>query len=83
MTIYFYKGLTRSPEIGNTPFWVLPNMSRLGRVRDIKFRTDVSNEILLNAAKIQGYIFYCFWIIKKRPTEAGGKGGITPYTGKG
>ena len=23
MTIFFYKGLTRNPEIGNTPVWVL------------------------------------------------------------
>ena len=26
MTISFYKGLTRNLEIGNTPFWVLPNI---------------------------------------------------------
>ena len=24
MTIFFYKGLTRNPEIGNTPVWVCP-----------------------------------------------------------
>ena len=32
-TICFYKGLTRNPEIGNTPVWVWPNIWRLGRVR--------------------------------------------------
>ena len=28
--------------------------------------------MLLNAAKCQGYNFYCFWVIKGRPTERGG-----------
>ena len=60
MTIYLYKGLTRNPEIGNTPVWVLPNIRRLGRVRDTTFGTDVPNEILLTAAKCQGYSFYRF-----------------------
>ena len=64
MTIYFYKGLTRNPEIGNTPVWVLPNNSRLGRVTNTKISTHVSNEMLLNTAKCQGYSFYRFWDIK-------------------
>ena len=64
MKIYFYKGLTRNPEIGNTPIWVLPNFWWLGQVRDTKFDADVSNEMILNAAKCQGYSFYRFWIIK-------------------
>ena len=51
MTIFLYKGLTRNPEIGNTPVWVLPNTWRLGQARDTKFDTNVSNEILLNPAK--------------------------------
>ena len=25
--------------------------------------------MLLNAAKCQGYNFYCFWVIKGKPTE--------------
>ena len=37
ITIFFYKGLTRNPEIGNTPVWVLPNIWRLGQVMDTKF----------------------------------------------
>ena len=64
MKIYFYKGLTRNPEIRNTPVWVLPNIWWLGQVRDTKFDADVSNEMLLNAAKCQGYSFYRFWVIK-------------------
>ena len=57
MTIFFYKWLTRNPEIGNTPVWVLPNIWRLGWVRDTNFGTNVSNKMLLNAAKCQAYTF--------------------------
>ena len=74
MTIFFYKGLTRNPEIGKNPVCVLHNISRLGQVRDTKFDMSVSNIILLNAAKYQGNNFYCFWVIKGKPV--GGK--ITP-----
>ena len=51
MTIFFYKGLTGNPEIRNTTVYVLPNIWRLGRVRDTKFGTTVSNKMLLNAAE--------------------------------
>ena len=68
MTIFFYKGLTRNPEIGNTPVCILPNISRLGEVRDTKLGTHVSNKSLLNVAKCQGYSFYRFWVIKGKPT---------------
>ena len=78
MTISFYKGLTRNPEIGNTPVWVLPNIWRLGRVMDTKFGTNVSNRMLLNAAKCQGYSFYRFWVIKGKSTGRVGWGTITP-----
>ena len=71
MTIFFYKGLTGNPEIGNTHVWVFPNIWRLGRVMDTKFDMNVSNRMLLNAAKFQGYNFYHFWVIKGKPT--GGK----------
>ena len=77
MTIFFYKGLTRNPEIGNIPIWVLPNIWRLGKVMDTKFGTNVSNRILLKVAKFQGYRFYRFWVIKEKPTEGGG-GKIIP-----
>ena len=55
-------------EIGNTPTWVLPNTWRLEQARDTKFVTNVSNEMLLNAIKSQGYSFYSFWFIKVKPT---------------
>ena len=74
MTIYFYQGVTRNTEIGNTPVWVLPNIWTLGQARDTKRGTDVSNKKLLNAAKCQGYTFYHFWVIKGKQTE----GKVTP-----
>ena len=77
MTIFFYKGLIRYPEIRNTPAWVFPNIWRLGWVMDTKFGTNVFNSMLLNAAKFQGYIFYRFCVIKRKPSGGGG-GKITP-----
>ena len=68
MTIFIFKGLTRNPEIGNTPVCVLPNNWSLGRVRDTKFSTSVSNKMLLNAANLKGYSFYRLWVIKGKPT---------------
>ena len=68
MTIFRHKELTRFMEIGNTPIWVLPNMWRLGQVRNTKFAKNVSNEMLLNADKFQGYSFYHFWVIKENAT---------------
>ena len=55
MTIFFYKRLTRKPEIGNTPVLVLPNIWTLEQVRNTKFGKNVSNKMLLNAAKYQGF----------------------------
>ena len=69
MATFFYKGLTRNPEIGSTAVWVLPNIWRLGQVSDTKFGTNVSNATLLNAAKYHDYSFYGFWVIKGKPTE--------------
>ena len=71
MITFLYKGLTRNPKIGNTLAWVLPNIWRLGQVRDTIFGTNVSNEMLLNAAKCQGYIFYSFRVFKRNLTEGG------------
>ena len=68
ITIFFYKGLTRNPEIGNIPVWVFSNICRLGQVMNTKFGTNVSNRMLLNVAKFQGHSFYRFWVIKGKPT---------------
>ena len=78
MTIFFYKRLTRNPEIENNPVWVLPNIWRLGRVMDTKFGTNVSNRMLLNSAKFQSCSFYFFWVIKGKPT--GGQNSPPPPT---
>ena len=64
MTIFFYKGLTINPEVQNTTVWVFLNIWRLRRVRNTKFGRNISNKMLLNAAKCQGYSFYRFWVIK-------------------
>ena len=58
MTIFFYNGLSRNPKIRNTLIWVLPNIWRLGQVRDTKFDTNVSNKMLLDAAKYQGFFYH-------------------------
>ena len=42
---------------------------------DTKFGPNVSNRILLKAAKFQGYGFYRFWVSKGKSTEGGGGGG--------
>ena len=72
MTIVVYKRLTRNPEIGNTSVCFLPNICRLGRVRDTKFATNVSNEMLQNVAKCKCYSFPRFRVIQANPTEGGG-----------
>ena len=70
MKICFYKGLARNTEIENTPVWVLTNILRPGQVNNIKLGTNISDKILLNAEKCQGYIFYCFWVIMGQSTGA-------------
>ena len=65
MTIFFYKKLTKNPEIGNSPIWVLHNIWRLGQVRDTKFGNNVSNKKLSNAEKSQGYSCE---LLRKKPT---------------
>ena len=57
MTIFVYEGLNRNPQIANTPVWFLPNIWRLGQVKNTKFGTNAFNEMLLNAAKCQAYNF--------------------------
>ena len=52
MTIFVYKGLTRNPKIGNTSVSVLPNIWRLGQVKDTKFVTNVS------------FVIKCYWMMQ-------------------
>ena len=65
---FSFKALTRNPEFGNTPVWILPNIWRLGQVTDTEFGTIVCNKMIVNAAKCQVYSFYRFWVIKGKPT---------------
>ena len=82
MAICFCKGFTRNSEIRNTRFWFLPNIWGLGQARDTRLGTDVSNEMLLNSAKCQGYSFYRFLVVKEDFSWGGGRGGgkTTPPT---
>ena len=66
MAIFFYKGLTRNPEVGNMPIWVLAKIWRLQEVRNIKLVPNVSNEILLNAAKCKGIVAVTELLRKKQ-----------------
>ena len=66
--IFFSKQLTRNLEIGNTPVWVWLNIWRLGQATNTRFGTNVSNKMLPNAAKCQGYSFYRSWVIKGKQT---------------
>ena len=77
----FLLWLTRNPEIGNSPVWVLPNIYRLGRISDNKFGLDVCNKTLLNATKCKGHSFYRLWVIKGKPRGEGGE--IIPSTSLG
>ena len=63
------------PEIRKSK---IPNIWRLGQVEDTKFGTNISNKMLLNAAKCQGYSFYCFWVIKEKPTGGEVKLALAP-----
>ena len=76
MTIFFYNALTRNPDMGNTPVWVLPNIWRLGRVMDTKFGKNVSNRMLLKAAKSRVAAFTVFEL--SRENQLGGN--ITPLS---
>ena len=65
----FCKWLTRNPDIGKKLVSLLPNIWRLGDVRDTKFVTKFSNKKLVNAAKYKGYSLHCFWFIMGKPTK--------------
>ena len=77
MTIFVYKGLTKNPEIGNTPIWVLPNIWRMEWVRNTTSGTNVSNKKVLNTAEYQGYNFCCFWVTKGKPGKGKLQGKVT------
>ena len=61
-------------KIGNAPVLVLPNSCRLGQVSDTKFGTNVSNKMLLNAAKFQDYSFTFSELLRENQQEGGERG---------
>ena len=70
ITIFFYKGLTRNLEIGNTPVLVLPNIWRLVQVLDTKFGTNVSNKIWCKISGLQLLPF--FELLRENQLDGGG-----------
>ena len=80
MTIFFYEGLARNPEIGNTSVWVLPNNRRLRRVRGAKFGTNVSNKMLLMLKNARVAAFTVSEFKEKRTWGTRGGGEITAYS---
>ena len=71
LELWQFSFIRNWPEIRKsetTSVLVLPKICRLGQVRDIKFAMNVSNEMLLNAAKYQAYSFYRFRVIKGKTT---------------
>ena len=70
MATSFYERLTKNPKVKNTPAWNLFNIWTLRWLRDAKFGKNVSNKILLNAAKYQGNSFYHFLVINGKPAGA-------------
>ena len=78
MTITFYKGLTRNPEIRNTPVWVLLNIWRLWQERDTKFGKNVCYKILMNAAKCQCLNFTVSVLL--RENQLGGGAEFNPLS---
>ena len=77
LELWQFSFIRNWPEIRKSetpPSQFFPNIWRLGQVRNTKFDTNVSNEILLNAAECQVYSVYHFGVIKGKPTAGGGVG---------
>ena len=74
MTIFFYKGLTRNPEIGNTPVWVLPNIWNWGKlwIPNLARRSLIECYWMLQDFRVT--VFTVFELL--RENQLGGK--ITP-----
>ena len=66
-------------EIGNTPVWVLTNVWSLKWVRIAKSCINVFNKKLSNAEKYQVSNFYCFLVIKGKPTRGEGDKNVSTH----
>ena len=58
-------------EIPPSEFCSISGAWSLGQVRNTRLVTNVSNEMLLNAAKCKFYSFYRFWVIKGKLVGVG------------
>ena len=70
--IFIYWGLTRNPKIRNTPVCILPKTCRLGRDRDTKFGTNVSDKMLLILQNARVTAFTVSELLKENQ-QSGGK----------
>ena len=63
-TIFVYKGLTGNREIRNTPVWVLPNIWRLGSIRDTTFSTNLQILHIYNIFLLELLNLDAIWLLK-------------------
>ena len=73
MTIFAYKGLTRNPEIRNTPVWVLTNIWGLGQVKESKFVKNICK--ITECCKMPGLQLLLPFLSYWGKTTGMGKGG--------
>ena len=77
---FFYKGLIRNREIGNTHIWVLQNIWRLGRVKGTKFGTNVSLKKCYWMLQSARFTAFTVFELLKENQEGGGGRNLTPPT---
>ena len=70
MTILFYKGLTRNPEIGNTQPELCPISGDCSKLETPNF----ARKSLMKCYSMQKNAFYHFWVIKGKTTGGRGRG---------
>ena len=71
MTTLSYNGLTRNLEIENTPSGFCPISEDCGKLGIPNLARMSLTTCFLIASKSQGYSFYRFWVIKRKPTGDG------------
>ena len=78
MTIFVYKGLSRNPEIRNTPVWVSSNIWTLGQVRDTKFGKNVSMKSYWMLQNVRYAAFTVSELLKENQRRVGEGGKNNP-----
>ena len=69
MIIFFYKRLSRNPEIEKTTVRGLPIIWRLGEGRDTTLGTNVSSKMLLNAVNARVTAFTVSELLRENQKE--------------